>query len=413
MLGVLAAGGATGAPSTTLQPALDFKLANTQPCEGVVDNFFNATELPDRAAWRQAIHDAQNPPDCSKAKLCKCGNAKFGQTFSELHATAACLLRSVLMGCTLIEEPVPYKEKSFTEECMQTHGLHACYMMKLSRCSSADAADGAESLHEVDNHQGREQLLTACGQAQDRWGVPGALACFGDIVSYVMRPSRRLANAVHSLTETLKLGDCDGRTPLEQTVAVHLRYGDKPSTLHTERETVAHAALAHSHARTLGLKAVHFMSDSFDARKPFADHLRAQDSGLLVRSVPEKMQVFTGDTDKKADEQIRAAGHVTDQHLLVLAEVYLMAQSAVLVGPQVSNVDRTIAELMVNMHPRPIIDDVYHDAWTPGMSHETHNGNAWNLGSLFPDAFNAHFSLTHDHVDGVKDGFDSYGPVRR
>ena len=111
--------------------------------------------------------------------------------------------------------------------------------------------------------------------------------------------------------------------------------------------------------------------------------------------VPTHMQVFTGDSKARADGQVRrrrrhhdaqktkgsgvhqVAEVWTDQLALVLAEAIIMAQSAVLIGPQVSNVDRAIAELMGTVRWPPLIDDVYHDKWVPGPS-KTHKGDAHN-----------------------------------
>lgn len=105
--------------------------------------------------------------------------------------------------------------------------------------------------------------------------------------------------------------------------------------------------------------------------------------------VPTHMQIFTGDSKASADKQVRDAQKTngsgvhqvaevwTDQLALVLAEAIVMAQSAVLIGPQVSNVDRAIAELMGTVRWPPLIDDVYHDKWVPGPS-KTHKGDAHN-----------------------------------
>ena len=55
------------------------------------------------------------------------------------------------------------------------------------------------------------------------------------------------------------------------TLSCHpqVRHGDKLGTLHTDDEVVRHAALARAHAVSLGLSAVHFMSDSLEARTTF------------------------------------------------------------------------------------------------------------------------------------------------
>ena len=112
--------------------------------------------------------------------------------------------------------------------------------------------------------------------------------------------------------------------------------------------------------------------------------------------VPTHMQVFTGDSKANADDQVRhhhdaqktngGRGQVaevwTDQLALVLAEAIVMAQSAVLIGPQVSNVDRAIAELMGTVRWPPLIDDVYHDKWVAGAPFETHNSVAWAVSNM-------------------------------
>ena len=41
----------------------------------------------------------------------------------------------------------------------------------------------------------------------------------------------------------------------------------------------------------------------------------------------------------------------------------VVAQSDVLVGPQVSNVDRLVAELMASLRERPVVDDVDNVTW--------------------------------------------------
>mgnify|MGYP006077185655 CR=1 FL=1 len=120
-------------------------------------------------------------------------------------------------------------------------------------------------------------------------------------------------------------------------------------------------------------------------------------AGINVAMVPKHMQVFTGDSNETASHQLRhhhdpqktngsgvhqVAKVRTDQLALVLAEVIIMAQSAVLIGPQVSNVDRVIAELMGTVRWPPLIDDVYHDKWVPGALAETHNSVAWAVSSM-------------------------------
>ena len=63
------------------------------------------------------------------------------------------------------------------------------------------------------------------------------------------------------------------------TLSCHLpqvRHGDKKGTLHTDDEVIRHAALARAHAESLGLSAVHFMSDSLGARTTFTQALEGK-----------------------------------------------------------------------------------------------------------------------------------------
>ena len=107
------------------------------------------------------------------------------------------------------------------------------------------------------------------------------------------------------------------------------------------------------------------MSDSLAARAVFAAHLqRSGNETLAVRAVPEALQVFTGESNLSAHRQFLAAPPAAmDQEVLLLAETILMAQSDVLVGPQVSNVDRLVAELMASLRERPVVDDVDNVTW--------------------------------------------------
>ena len=235
-----------------------------------------------------------------------------------------------------------------------------CYLQRLGACSAADAAAAPRVLA---SPQRIADVRALCDAAR-AVGVADTLACFGEVAAYVARPAEAVRRAVHELAAALALGDCAGRVPLNATVAVHVRHGDK-LLYHTDGNTEAHAALALAHATARGLRAVHFMSDSLAARAVFAAHLqRSGNETLAVRAVPEALQVFTGDSKLSAHRQFLAAPPAAmDQELLLLAETIRMAQSDVLVGPQVSNVDRLVAELMASLRERPVVDDVDNVTW--------------------------------------------------
>ena len=57
MVALALAAAALDAPPTSLQPL------DPAPCAGVLDTLFNATALPDRAAWRAMLKSGEPPPE--------------------------------------------------------------------------------------------------------------------------------------------------------------------------------------------------------------------------------------------------------------------------------------------------------------------------------------------------------------
>ena len=108
-----------------------------------------------------------------------------------------------------------------------------CYLQRLGACSAADAAAAPRVLA---SPQRIADVRALCDAARARWGVADTLACFGEVAAYVARPAEAVRRAVHELAAALALGDCAGRVPLNATVAVHVRHGDK-LLYHTDGNT--------------------------------------------------------------------------------------------------------------------------------------------------------------------------------
>ena len=196
---------------------------------GVIANLFDsdAALSPERRRWRDAIRSTQQPTSCAASPVCTC-NASHGQVTSLVHATATCVLEAAVRGCALVAAP--------TMDGFQP----------LSICSG----DGRVPIH-LRLHQSPTQLESRCLDVQRRFGLRGTLACFGDAVAYAMT-GHAMAAEIHRLAAKMQLGACANRTRLDETIAVHVRHGDKIGTIHTDAEVQAHAALVKHHAKCLG-----------------------------------------------------------------------------------------------------------------------------------------------------------------
>ena len=58
----------------------------------------------------------------------------------------------------------------------------------------------------------------------------GHLPVYAEIVAFLTRPRERARRVVRELACRMELGNCPGQTKLANTVALHIRHGDKPST---------------------------------------------------------------------------------------------------------------------------------------------------------------------------------------
>ena len=266
MVALALAAAALDAPPPSLQPL------DPAPCAGVLDTLFNATALPDRAAWRAAIHAAQHPPDLRGRRACaraaRCAPTARGCTGRRPRSStptrrACCAASSRGAPSSPRASPCAPPAEAEGAACVGAHGVAPCYLQRLGACSAADAAAAPRVLA---SPQRIADVRALCDAARARWGVADTLACFGEVAAYVARPAEAVRRAVHELAAALALGDCAGRVPLNATVAVHVRHGDK-LLYHTDGNTEAHAALALAHATARGLRAVHFMSDSLRARR--------------------------------------------------------------------------------------------------------------------------------------------------
>ena len=232
------------------------------PCAGVLDTLFNASALPDRAAWRAAIHAAQHTPDCASAPVHVRQGARDG---SRVHGQRLGAPRRRVVpaaqrrrGCTLVTASGRGAAGGGRGACAVTAGGRAT-------CSGSARArpPTARRRRVLASPQRIADVRALCGPRArgGRGRYPRVLRRGGGVRRAAGEAVRR---AVHELAAALALGDCAGRVPLNATVAVHVRHGDK-LLYHTDGNTDAHAALALAHATARRLRAVHFMSDSLAA----------------------------------------------------------------------------------------------------------------------------------------------------
>ena len=170
------------------------------------------------------------------------------------------------------------------------------------------------------------------------WGVHGQLVVMSELLGFLLRPREGVAAMVANISEHLSLGDCRGCIPLRESLAVHVRHGDKPGITNLSLDSNAHLKLVEHLTNIYGLRAVHVMSDDASVVSRFGEQLKRSTRGRVrVAALPESWQVYTGQTDLSAGEVVKSSSaNTVDQLALFLAECILMAQSIVLVGPQVS-----------------------------------------------------------------------------
>ena len=353
---------------------------------GVLSAVHDAPTLLDkqRQRFRDALRASQHPANCALARLCRC-RVLHSQLFSALHGEAICLLVAFERGCTLVATSASAAGDALAkpETCnSSTDLLRNCYLQPLSACTAEDGVYSAAT-PEFTARQALDYTWPIVTSVARMWGLHGPLMLYGELMAHLLRPRPRVRRRVLALAQDLRLGDCDGRIPLDRTLAVHVRLGDKASTRHRALVN-ATAALARHTSRTLGMEVIHFASDSLRARAEFGARMRELDerersSGVPIVSVPAAQQIFTGDDNARAASTVQHKRNdsSSDQLELLLAEAVLVAQAGALVGVQVSNVDRALTELMGAVRWPPLTFDVFNDQWVPGAAVEGHNSNAW------------------------------------
>ena len=168
----------------------------------------DAADAP-RAAFRRLIEATQ--ADCSRQ--CSCHGLNGG-LFSSVRARAFCLLHALAAGCALVATPGG-EIRSYVNHahCSDTSGW-LCHLAPLSTCDAEPPE--IRELGEV-----MEQFSASVPQLRwvaNRTGLLSELAIFGELVAWVLRPSRLTKH--RGAPRASELSD-------ESTLAVHIRHGDR------------------------------------------------------------------------------------------------------------------------------------------------------------------------------------------
>ena len=324
----------------------------------VLTNLFEQGQVvrdPGRQRWHDAILQAQEPSQssCATRRLCSC-RVGHGQLWSRVHGEAVCLLEAMVRNCTLTDVVNADKQMLLEPRFCTSMRLRECYLRPLSTCMGAHAGELIISKwpHYHDEHEengAAQKGMLMLSQYYSphsfpdalllqRWGVRGQLVVMSELLGFLLRPREGVAAMVANISEHLSLGDCRGCIPLRESLAVHARHGDKPGITNHSLDSNAHLKLVEHLTNIYGLRAVHVMSDDASVVSRFGEQLERSTRGRVrVAALPESWQVYTGQTDLSAGEVVKSSSaNTVDQLALFLAECILMAQSIVLVGPQVS-----------------------------------------------------------------------------
>lgn len=329
----------------------------------VVADLFRDGGVERSATW-QRFHDAIASNQAACETVCVC-NVEGAQLVSSIHGEATCLLEALVRNCTLLDTSADFLRSDQWPDCPSGR-LHDCFLEPLASCDAPALARAARTRITATQYYGLlgERFPDAALAA--RFGVRGRLRAFAEVVGYVMRPRPRVSAAVDRVAAALGLAD-DPR----DAVTAHSRQTDKRETYHggAGGDGPATALLARHQAWTLGLGAIHFMTDAPEHVAAIRGDLARESRGPSVRLA------------------VLDAGRSEDWVSEFLGECIVAAQGAALVAPLTSNVARVIAELMALVAFPPLVDDLYHEAWVPGAEHLVAPGRphvtaaaAWRLG---------------------------------
>eukprot|EP00750_Incisomonas_marina_P022555 INCI4977.12.p1 GENE.INCI4977.12~~INCI4977.12.p1 ORF type:complete len:509 (-),score=53.05 INCI4977.12:1487-2884(-) len=339
---------------------------------------------------RAVITALQHPDDCSTAKICTCGYPMKGGLFSMLHGRGLCLLNALANNCTLVDAPgvedkIVHKHAYIDQNACALDSVDSpfeCYFQPLSTCAFDKAR--RVRLYSRDSCDRFDELFS---QVSQRFGISSKLLLQTEMMSYIMRPNHRLHNSILEHGERMQLSS---RANLSQCLAVHIRHTDKHGVPASEKLHTQFVGAADDLRKLYGFDVINYMTDD-----PGVDTLFKVRFSLLrtVRSSPQSVLLTRSacifwtiwrQVIPEVDPQVRVTTMSaavrrkvmdeddSDVGLPLLSHAMIMAQCPMLLGSQVSNVDRAVLELMGTMSWPPAMVDMYGDLYAPCATWEAH-----------------------------------------
>ncbi|KAL1523370.1 hypothetical protein AB1Y20_018314 [Prymnesium parvum] len=380
-------------PSSSPSPLAEASLAENaadEKDEEVITDFWAASSRVHHAGhaaalrrFRRLIESTQQPSHCSAARACHF-SGYVGGAASNLKRLAHALLAAVLQGDALVGRyPAAITSRLSTNPSLRAachargHFSNECYLLPVSPCAAALRAANASrprscpTLTEARLHALLDRLAHATGLRSESLAM-------GTLHAWILRPQPLLAAAVRFYAAALR--------PRAAAIALHVRKGDKHSLYvrHLKNASYAthpamYALWARRVAASLGATRALFMSDDprtiaflsaapdgfFSLCPAPAACLPSLGAGLLgkgraVKSLPSgRMQAYAA----AAPRPPAACGdpHFVDDGVQFFAGLLLLAQTAALVGTQLSNVDSVAVELMSTLRHPAAYFDVFND----------------------------------------------------
>ena len=392
----------------------------------VITNFWRAGDsqllrLPPPLAepfsrFRLRIAQTQAPADCAIFPQCTIASQPdtFWVGFAGVHRVAYALLLATLQGCALVA-PFPTFAAHITSPALQRlcsrasgrEGL-SCYYLPISTCANASSAAHTKPRTlpvKVIINGNISSLLDDVARLD---GLHSELLVMSALMGWVMRPQPELEAAIHDYAAAAGLG---GGAAI-RTLAMHVRHGDKAgvaaSALGGEAWRVSGGTFA-LWARRLGAMygatRTIYMSDDLGlidalSQTDYSNHADGHGSGShdFFRLVPAPIHCnplhtrfglfgigFAGKhllrlRRREESGRHRAASEAptssvaerldgcgateyADDGVQLFAGVALLAQCVAFLGLFVSNVDRTIAELMAAVRFPPVVHDPLNDLY--------------------------------------------------
>lgn len=224
-------------------------------------------------------------------------------------------------------------------------------------------------------------------------GLTSSLLVNSEILSYLMRPNKVLVDDVARWAKRLGV---EHQSDLNSAVSVHIRHGDKRAVDMEEKNRTRIVGVTASMVRLLGSKNVLLMTDDQRASKimhtlPLLPaHSQQGDDAIRTEGKLQSLNVVEIPfSEVRKSESIVPSNEEVDTTMdpagLLFVQVILLSQAQMLIGTQVSNVDRAIVELMAAVKYPPRVFDMYMDTYAPCANRESHTDWAersekyWNM----------------------------------